>query len=108
MMVIIANMNGYNNLTFNNYTINIIIKTKGKKMKTNKIIIIEDKLGKFAFTKDESKNLVCQEIGNVNQIYFSTDKNEGGNLSDDWNIVDMFGLDSEYKTIVETAIKQLN
>lgn len=77
-------------------------------MKTNKIIIIEDKLGKFAFTKDQNKNLVYQELGNVNQIYFSNNSNEGGNLNDDWNIVDMLGLDNEYKSIVETAIKQLN
>ena len=77
-------------------------------MKTNKIVIIEDKLGKFAFTKDQNKNLVYQELGNVNQIYFSNNSNEGGNLNDDWNIVDMLGLDNEYKSIVETAIKQLN
>jgi len=104
-------MNGYkNNLTNNNYTINIIIKKKGNNMtiETNKIVIIKSNLGRFAFTKDETNNLVYQEIGNVNQIYFSTDKNEGGNLSDDWNIVDMLGLDDDYKTIVETAIKQLN
>ena len=77
-------------------------------IETNKIVIIKSKVGKFAFTKDETNNLVYQEMGKVNDLYFSTDKNEGGNLSDDWNIVDMFGLDNEYKTMVETAIKQLN
>ena len=74
----------------------------------NKIVIVKSKVGKFAFTRDETNNLVYQEIGKFNDLYFSTDKNEGGNLSDDWNIVDMFGLDSEYKTIVEQAIKELN
>jgi len=77
-------------------------------MKTNKIIVIESDLGKFAFTKDENKNIVYQELGNVNEIYFSNNSNEGGNLNNDWNIVDMFGLDDEYKTVVEQAIKQLN
>lgn len=77
-------------------------------IETNKIVIVKSKLGRFAFTKDETNNLVYQEVGKVNDLYFSTDKNEGGNLSDDWNIVDMFGLDSEYKTIVELAIKELN
>jgi len=74
----------------------------------NKIVIVKSKVGKFAFTRDETNNLVYQEIGKFNDLYFSTDKNEGGNLSDDWNIVDMFTLDNEYKTMVETAIRQLN
>ena len=77
-------------------------------IETNKIVIVKSKVGRFAFTRDETNNLVYQEVGKVNDLYFSTDKNEGGNLSDDWNIVDMFGLDNEYKTMVETAIKQLN
>ena len=76
-------------------------------MKTSKIIIVESKLGKFAFTRDEKNNLISQEFGKVNQIYFTTNPNEGGNLSDDWDMVDMFGLDNEYKNIVEEAIKQL-
>jgi hypothetical protein len=76
-------------------------------MKTSKIVIVESKLGKFAFTKDEKNNLISQEFGKVNQIYFTTNPNEGGNLSDDWDMVDMFGLDDEYKNIVEEAIKQL-
>tara|TARA_R100001369_G_scaffold27169_1_gene49015 strand:- start:361 stop:600 length:240 start_codon:yes stop_codon:yes gene_type:complete len=77
-------------------------------IETNKIVIVKSKVGRFAFTRDETNNLVYQEVGKVNDLYFSTNKNEGGNLSDDWNIVDMFGLDNEYKTMVETAIEQLN
>ena len=77
-------------------------------MKTSKIVIVENKLGKFAFTRDEKNNLISQEFGKTNQIYFTTDPNEGGNLSDDWDMVDMFGLDSEYKSIVNEAIEQLN
>lgn len=76
-------------------------------MKTTKIIIVESKLGKFAFTKDENNNLIYQEFGKTNQIYFTTDPNEGGNLSDDWDMVDMLGLDNEYKSMVEKAIEQL-
>ena len=77
-------------------------------MKTSKIIIVESKLGKFAFTRDEKNNLISQEFGKTNQIYFTTDPNEGGNLSDDWDMVDMFGLDNQYKSMVEKAIEQLN
>ena len=77
-------------------------------MKTSKIIIVESKLGKFAFTRDEKNNLISQEFGKTNQIYFTTDPNEGGNLSDDWDMVDMFGLDNEYKSMVNEAIEQLN
>ena len=77
-------------------------------MKTSKIIVVESKLGKFAFTRDEKNNLISQEFGKTNQIYFTTDPNEGGNLSDDWDMVDMFGLDNQYKSMVEKAIEQLN
>ena len=77
-------------------------------IQTNKILIVKSDIGKFAFTRDETNNLVYQEVGKVNDFYFSTDKNEGGNLNDDWNIVDMMGLDDEYKIMVEEAIKQLN
>ena len=77
-------------------------------MKTSKIIVVESKLGKFAFTRDEKNNLISQEFGKTNQIYFTTDPNEGGNLSDDWDMVDMLGLDNQYKSIVEKAIEQLN
>jgi hypothetical protein len=76
-------------------------------IQTNKILIVKSDVGKFAFTRDETNNLVYQEVGKVNDFYFSTDENEGGNLSDDWNIVDMMGLDDEYKIMVEEAIKQL-
>ena len=76
-------------------------------IQTNKILIVKNNVGKFAFTRDETNNLVYQEVGKVNDFYFSTDKNEGGNLNDDWNIVDMMGLDDEYKIMVEEAIKQL-
>tara|TARA_R100001244_G_scaffold33589_1_gene31324 strand:- start:1068 stop:1250 length:183 start_codon:yes stop_codon:yes gene_type:complete len=60
-------------------------------MKTSKIIIVENKLGKFAFTRDEKNNLISQEL----------DEN-------DWDMVDMFGLDNQYKGMVEKAIEQLN
>jgi hypothetical protein len=76
-------------------------------IQTNKILIVKSDVGKFAFTRDETNNLVYQEVGKVNDFYFSTDGNEGGNLNDDWNIVDMMGLDDEYKIMVEEAIKQL-
>jgi len=65
-------------------------------------------VGTFAFTKDEDDTLLYQEIGDYNQFYFSTNRNEGGNLSDDWEVVDMMNLDHEYKLMVENAIKQLN
>mgnify|MGYP001254887905 FL=1 len=77
-------------------------------MKINKIVIIESEVGKFAFTKDEDDTLIYQEVGDYNQFYFSTDRNEGGNLSDDWEVVDMMNLDHEYKLMVENAIKELN
>lgn len=77
-------------------------------METNKIVIIKSKVGKFAFTRDDTNNLIYQELGKFNDLYFSTDKNQGGNLSDDWNIVDFMGLDEPYKNMVEKAIKELN
>ena len=77
-------------------------------MEVNKIVIIKSEVGKFAFTKDEDDTLIYQEVGDYNQFYFSTDRNEGGNLSDDWEVVDMINLDHEYKLMVENAIKQLN
>lgn len=82
--------------------------TKDKKMKVNKIVIINSDQGNFAFTNDNnSVDLLYQTIGKNNQFYFSTNENEAGNLNNDWNIVDMMGLDKEYKKIVEEAIKQL-
>ena len=76
-------------------------------MEVNKIVIIKSEVGKFAFTKDEDDTLIYQEVGDYNQFYFSTDRNEGGNLSDDWEVVDMMNLDHEYKSMVENAIKEL-
>lgn len=76
-------------------------------MEVNKIVIIKSEVGKFAFTKDEDDTLIYQEVGDYNQFYFSTDRNEGGNLSDDWEVVDMMSLDHEYKSMVENAIKEL-
>jgi hypothetical protein len=75
-------------------------------MEVNKIIIVNSEAGKFAFTKDETNSLVYQEVGEVNQFYFSTDRNEGGNLSDDWEIVDMMSIDEEYRLMVERAIEE--
>ena len=77
-------------------------------MEVNKIVIIKSEVGKFAFTKDEDDTLLYQEIGDYNQFYFSTNRNEGGNLSDDWEVVDMMNLDHEYKLMVEKAIKELD
>ena len=77
-------------------------------MEINKIVIIKSEVGTFAFTKDEDDTLLYQEIGDYNQFYFSTNRNEGGNLSDDWEVVDMMNLDHQYKLMVENAIKQLN
>ena len=75
-------------------------------MEVNKIIIINSEVGKFAFTRDETNNLLYQEVVEFNQFYFSTDRNEGGNLSDDWEIVDMMSIDKEYKLMVERAIEE--
>ena len=77
-------------------------------MKVNKIIIINSDQGNFAFTKAKnSVDLLYQEIGKDNQFYFSTDENEGGNLNNDWDMVDMMRLDKEYIEIIEQALKQL-
>ena len=43
-------------------------------IETNKIVIVKSNLGRFAFTRDETNNLVYQEVGKVNDLYFSTDK----------------------------------
>ena len=76
-------------------------------MITTNMIIIENKLGKFAFTYDNKNNLVYQQFEKNNQIYFSSDPNEGGNLSDDWEIVDMPRLDKSYIPMVNQAINKL-
>tara|TARA_R110000764_G_scaffold236864_1_gene332446 strand:+ start:301 stop:537 length:237 start_codon:yes stop_codon:yes gene_type:complete len=77
-------------------------------MITTKMIIIENELGKFAFTYDNKNDLVYQQFEKNNQIYFSSDPNEGGNLSDDWEIVDMPRLDKDYIPMVNQAIKKLD
>ena len=77
-------------------------------MEVNKIVIIKSEVGKFAFTKDEDDTLLYQEIGDYNQFYFSTNRNEGGNLSDDWEVVHMMNLDHEYVLMINNAIKELN
>ena len=71
------------------------------------IVVIENKLGKFAFTYDDNDDLFYQEFGKNNQIYFTKDGNEGGNLYDDWEIVDMPRLDKDYIPMVNQAIKKL-
>lgn len=77
-------------------------------MMTTKMIIIESTLGKFAFTYDYKKNdLVYQKLGENNQIYFSSKIDEGGNLYDDWDVVDMPKLDKDYIPMVNQAIKEL-
>jgi len=42
-------------------------------IETNKIVIVKSKVGRFAFTIDETNNLVYQEVGKVNDLYFSTE-----------------------------------
>ena len=76
-------------------------------METCKIAIVKNNENIFAFTRNEFNDLVYQEIGKSNDFYFSFINDEGGNLSDDWEIVDMRGLDDDYKFMVEIAIKQL-
>ena len=72
------------------------------------IVVIESRLGKFAFTYDvRNSNLVYQKLGMNNQIYFTSALDEGGNLSDDWEIVDMPRLDKSYIPMVNQALKKL-
>lgn len=73
----------------------------------NQIIIIKKDDENYAFTYDDDNNLLYQEVGKNNQIYFSSNPNEGGNIYDDWIEVDMRGLDEPYKEMVETAIQKL-
>jgi hypothetical protein len=53
-------------------------------MTTNKIVIINSKIGNFAFTYDDKNNLVSQGLGKVktNCIFLITQKK--GNLYEDW------------------------
>ena len=77
-------------------------------MVDTKIVVIESRLGKFAFTYDvRNSNLVYQKLGMNNQIYFTSALDEGGNLSDDWEIVDMPRLDNSYVPMVNQALKKL-
>tara|TARA_R110000772_G_scaffold253297_1_gene368912 strand:+ start:243 stop:473 length:231 start_codon:yes stop_codon:yes gene_type:complete len=76
-------------------------------MKVTKIVIINSDEGNFAFMKDDNSiDLLCHTMGKDNQFYFST--NAGGNLSNEWDMVDMMSLDKDYIKIVEEALKQLN
>jgi hypothetical protein len=87
----------------------IINHNKGAKMMTaNKIVIINSDLGNFAFTYDDKNNLVSQGLGKQNQLYFSDNPEEAGNLYEDWDEVDFLSnLDNGYKEMIELAIKQL-
>ena len=77
-------------------------------MVDTQIVVIESRLGKFAFTYDvRNSNLVYQKLGMNNQIYFTSALDEGGNLSDDWEIVDMPRLDKSYIPMVNQALKKL-
>jgi hypothetical protein len=100
-------------LGLNDEEVNQFMKKKNKISndtidKLTKMIIIENELGKFAFTYDNKNDLVYQQFEKNNQIYFSSDPNEGGNLSDDWEIVDMPRLDKDYIPMVNQAIKKLD
>lgn len=72
-----------------------------------KIIIVDDGDLKYAFTKDDKNNLVYQQLGKTNELYFSDNPNEGGNLYNDWDHVDMMGLEENYKTIVNQSLEML-
>ena len=76
-------------------------------METQNITLVKSNVGVFAFTRDDTNNLVYQEIGKHNNLYFAFNGTEAGNISDDWEIVDMRGLDDEYKSMVEIAIERL-
>ena len=78
-------------------------------MTANKIVIINSDQGNFAFTYDDKNNLVSQSLGKQNQLYFSDNPEETGNLYEDWDEVDLLSnLDNGYKEMIELAIKQLN
>jgi len=73
-----------------------------------KIIIADDGDSKFAYTLDDKNNLVYQELGNQNQLYFSDNPNEDGNLYDNnWEHVDMMGLEEKYAKMVNQALDLL-
>ena len=72
-----------------------------------KIIIVDDGDFKYAFTKDDRNHLVYQQLGKTNELYFSDNPNEGGNLYNDWDLVDMMGLEENYKTMVNQSLEML-
>lgn len=74
----------------------------------NKIIIADQGNSKFAFTLNDKNKLVYQELGNQNQLYFSDNPNEGGNLYNDWDHVDFMGLEENYAKMVNQALDMLN
>ena len=53
-------------------------------MEFARIVIHKDK----AYTFDIEGNLRRQEVGDYNQFYYSSDPHSGGNLYDDWEVVD--------------------
>ena len=69
-------------------------------LKMQRILIVEE-YGS-AYTLDENDNLLFQTIGNFNQIYYSFNIEEGGNIHDDWTEVDMdlFGDEFDYQRII--------
>lgn len=66
-------------------------------MELTKIVICQD--NDTAYTFDTDSNLRCQEVGDYNQFYFSSDPHSGGNLYDDWEVVG--DTAPEYKQIIK-------
>jgi len=66
-----------------------------------KIVIVES-LGS-AYYLDEHGNLLFTPIGQYNQIYFSSDANQGGNIYDDWDEVglELVGDEINYEPIIK-------
>lgn len=75
-----------------------------KKPIINKIAIVEEYETAY-FLKDNV--LFFQHIGEYNQIYFTTDIKEGGNIFDDWQEVDleMMGDQFDYESIIKSLKK---
>ena len=72
-----------------------------KKPIINKIAIVEEYKTAY-FLKDNV--LFFQHIGKYNQIYFTTNIEEGGNIFDDWQEVDveMMGDQFDYESIIKS------
>tara|TARA_R110002124_G_C8729276_1_gene496477 strand:+ start:214 stop:444 length:231 start_codon:yes stop_codon:yes gene_type:complete len=70
-------------------------------IKINKIAIVEEYNTAYILKDDV---LFFQHIGEYNQIYFSTDDEEGGNLYDDWQVADieMMGDQFDYESIIKS------